>query len=46
MKSMAAYGLGDPAWFVPPSPDYRIGVDRPAGLEGAEVAGELLPLTR
>jgi L-cystine transport system substrate-binding protein len=33
VKSMAAYGLGDPAWFVPPSPDYRIGVDRPEGWQ-------------
>ena len=31
VKSMAAYGLGDPDWFVPPSPDYRVGVDRPEG---------------
>ncbi|MFL5333399.1 MAG: substrate-binding periplasmic protein [Geminicoccaceae bacterium] len=28
---MSRYGLGDPDWFTPPSPDYRIGVDRPAG---------------
>jgi L-cystine transport system substrate-binding protein len=33
VKSMSAYGLGDPAWFVPPSPDYRIGVDRPEGWQ-------------
>jgi L-cystine transport system substrate-binding protein len=31
VKSMAGYGLGDPDWFVPPSPDYRVGVDRPEG---------------
>jgi L-cystine transport system substrate-binding protein len=31
VASMARYGLGDPDWFTPPSPDYRIGVDRPAG---------------
>ena len=31
VKTMSAYGLGDPAWFVPPSPDYRVGVDRPEG---------------
>jgi L-cystine transport system substrate-binding protein len=31
VKTMAAYGLGDPAWFDPPSPDYRVGVDRPEG---------------
>lgn len=30
VKSMAAYGLGDRAWFQPPSPDYRNGVDRAA----------------
>jgi polar amino acid transport system substrate-binding protein len=31
VKTMAKYGLGDPDWFSPPSPDYRIGVDRPEG---------------
>lgn len=31
VKAMAAYGLGDPDWFTPPSPDYRVGVDRPEG---------------
>jgi cystine transport system substrate-binding protein len=32
VKTMAKYGLGDRAWFVPPGPeeDPRIGVDRPA----------------
>jgi len=30
VKSMSAYGLGDPDWFVPPPTDYRVGVDRPA----------------
>jgi len=30
VKSMAKYGLGDKAWFDPPNPDYRTGVDRPA----------------
>ena len=30
VKSMAKYGLGDKAWFDPPNPDYRNGVDRPA----------------
>jgi polar amino acid transport system substrate-binding protein len=30
VKSMAAYGLGDPDWFVPPASNYRAGVDRPA----------------
>jgi ABC-type amino acid transport substrate-binding protein len=30
VKTMAKYGLGDPSWFEPPSPDYRNGVDRPA----------------
>jgi L-cystine transport system substrate-binding protein len=31
VAAMSRYGLGDPDWFTPPSPDYRIGVDRPAG---------------
>jgi L-cystine transport system substrate-binding protein len=31
VETMTAYGLGDPDWFVPPKPDYRVGVDRPAG---------------
>ncbi len=31
VASMSRYGLGDPDWFTPPSPDYRVGVDRPAG---------------
>jgi polar amino acid transport system substrate-binding protein len=31
--SMSNYGLGDPDWFVPPSPDYRVGVDRPEGWQ-------------
>jgi polar amino acid transport system substrate-binding protein len=30
VKAMAAYGLGDPDWFVPPPSNYRAGVDRPA----------------
>jgi polar amino acid transport system substrate-binding protein len=30
VKTMAKYGLGDKAWFDPPNPDYRNGVDRPA----------------
>ena len=31
VASMSRYGLGDPDWFTPPSPGYRVGVDRPAG---------------
>ncbi|MGE3294192.1 MAG: substrate-binding periplasmic protein [Geminicoccaceae bacterium] len=31
VQFMSKYGLGDPDWFVPPSPDYRVGVDRPEG---------------
>lgn len=31
VASMSRYGLGDPDWFSPPSPDYRVGVDRPEG---------------
>ena len=31
VASMSRYGLGDPDWFAPPSPDYRVGVDRPEG---------------
>jgi cystine transport system substrate-binding protein len=30
VKTMAKYGLGDKAWFVPPEKNPRIGVDRPA----------------
>jgi polar amino acid transport system substrate-binding protein len=30
VKTMATYGMGDKAWFVPPEKDPRIGVDRPA----------------
>ena len=30
---MSSYGLGDPDWFSPPSPDYRVGVDRPEGWQ-------------
>jgi L-cystine transport system substrate-binding protein len=29
VKTMAKYGLGDKAWFVPPENNPRIGVDRP-----------------
>jgi L-cystine transport system substrate-binding protein len=28
VKTMAKYGMGDKAWFVPPAKDPRIGVDR------------------
>jgi polar amino acid transport system substrate-binding protein len=30
VKSMANYGMGDKAWFVPPDPNPRAGIDRPA----------------
>jgi len=30
VKTMAQYGMGDKAWFVPPVKDPRVGVDRPA----------------
>jgi polar amino acid transport system substrate-binding protein len=29
VKTMASYGLGDKAWFSPPDPNPRNGVDRP-----------------
>jgi L-cystine transport system substrate-binding protein len=29
VKSMAKYGLGDKAWFIPPDNNPRLGVDRP-----------------
>ncbi len=28
VKTMANYGMGDKAWFIPPDPDPRLGVDR------------------
>jgi ABC-type amino acid transport substrate-binding protein len=33
VKSMAEYGLGEKAWFVPPEKNPRIGVDRPEGYQ-------------
>jgi len=33
VKSMAQYGLGEKAWFVPPEKNPRIGVDRPEGYK-------------
>ncbi|MBV9246352.1 MAG: amino acid ABC transporter substrate-binding protein [Methylobacteriaceae bacterium] len=33
VKTMSAYGLGNPSWFDPPPKDYRIGVDRPDGWQ-------------
>ena len=33
VKSMAKYGLGDKAWFIPPEKNPRIGVDRPEGYK-------------
>jgi polar amino acid transport system substrate-binding protein len=33
VKTMAKYGLGDKAWFIPPEHNPRIGVDRPADYE-------------
>lgn len=39
VKAMAAYGLGDKAWFDPPADNYRAGIDRPADWK-APVAAE------
>ncbi len=33
VKTMANYGLGDKAWFLPPEKNPRTGVDRPADYE-------------
>ena len=33
MKTMANYGLGDKAWFIPPEKNPRIGVDRTEGYK-------------
>jgi len=33
VKSMAQFGLGEKAWFVPPEKNPRIGVDRPEGYQ-------------
>jgi cystine transport system substrate-binding protein len=33
VKTMANYGMGDKAWFVPPAKDPRVGVDRPADFK-------------
>ncbi len=33
VKTMAKYGLGDRAWFIPPEKDPRVGVDRPADFK-------------
>ena len=33
VKAMAEYGLSDKAWFIPPDPNPRIGVDRPEGYK-------------
>ena len=33
VKSMAQFGLGEKAWFVPPEKNPRIGVDRPDGYK-------------
>lgn len=38
VKSMAAYGLGDKAWFDPPADNYRVGVDRPEGWKAPVAA--------
>jgi L-cystine transport system substrate-binding protein len=38
VKAMATYGLGDKAWFDPPNPDYRNGVDRPADWHAPKAA--------
>jgi len=38
VKTMAAYGLGNPSWFEPPQKDYRIGVDRPEGWQAPKAA--------
>ena len=33
VKTMANYGLGDKAWFIPPAKNPRAGVDRPADYQ-------------
>ena len=33
VKTMATYGMGDKAWFMPPETDSRVGVDRPADCQ-------------
>lgn len=33
VKTMAKYGMGDKAWFVPPEKNPRVGVDRPADYQ-------------
>ena len=34
VKTMATYGMGDKAWFIPPSPNPRAGIDRAADYTG------------
>lgn len=34
VKAMSAYGMGDKAWFAPPSPNPRAGIDRAADYKG------------
>jgi len=38
VKTMAKYGMGDKAWFIPPVKNPRVGVDRPADYK-APTAG-------
>jgi len=33
VKTMANYGMGEKAWFVPPDPNPRTGIDRPADYQ-------------
>ena len=38
VKTMANYGMGDKAWFVPPAVDPRAGVDRPKDYKSLTAA--------
>ena len=38
VKTMANYGMGDKAWFVPPAQDPRVGVDRPKDYKSLTAA--------
>ncbi len=38
VKVMAKYGLGDKDWFIPPEPNPRVGIDRPADWKSPTAA--------